>query len=236
MVESHRFTRTEMLIGTEGLKKLATKKVAVFGVGGVGSYAVEALARAGVGELLLVDFDKVDITNINRQLHALEKTINQPKVELMAQRVMLINPEIKVNAIQEFYTPENGSQFVSVDLDYVVDAIDDTKGKLDLIKRCIENNIPVVSSMGAGNKMDPTAFKVADISETSVCPLAKVVRKGLRQLGISSGVKVVYSTETPIKPEPVGEHSGKLPPGSISFVPAAAGLALASIVVKDLIE
>nr|WP_204617450.1 tRNA threonylcarbamoyladenosine dehydratase [Desulforadius tongensis] len=223
-----------MLIGPGGLEKLKNSKVAVFGVGGVGSYTVEALARAGVGHLVLVDFDDVDITNINRQLHALDNTVGRAKVELMAGRVKLINPEIKVQAVKEFYTPENGEQLLAGDLHYVVDAIDNVTGKLDLIKRCVEKGIPVASSMGAGNKLDPTAFQVADISETSVCPLAKVVRKGLKKAGICRGVKVVYSTEPPVKPRLAEEHTAKLPPGSISFVPAAAGLILASIVVRDL--
>ncbi|MEG6616081.1 tRNA threonylcarbamoyladenosine dehydratase [Peptococcaceae bacterium 1198_IL3148] len=235
-MNTHRFSRTEMLIGPEGLEKLKSSKVAVFGVGGVGSYTVEALARAGIGELILVDFDDVDITNINRQLHALESTVGKAKVELMAERIKLINPQARVQAIKRFYTPENGPELITPDLDYVVDAIDNVTGKLDLIKRCIANNIAIVASMGAGNKLDPTAFKVADISQTSVCPLAKVVRRELRNAGINSGVKVVYSTEPAIKPpQNNGANERKQPPGSISFVPATVGLILASVVVKDLL-
>lgn len=235
-MQIHRFSRTEMLIGPEGLQKLKNSKVAVFGVGGVGSYTVEALARAGVGELRLIDFDVVDITNINRQLPAMETTVGKTKVELMAERIKLINPEIKVQAIKEFYTPDNGAELITSDLDYVVDAIDNVTGKLDIIKRCIKSNISVVASMGAGNKLDPTQFKVADISQTSVCPLAKVVRKELRNAGIESGVKVVYSTEPAMKPQrKEGVNERKQPPGSISFVPATAGLILASVVVRDLL-
>lgn len=231
----HRFSRTEMLIGKEGLEKLKNSRVAVFGVGGVGSFTVEALARAGVGELVLVDFDSVDITNINRQIHALDTTVGRSKVELMAERVKLINPRIKVTPVKEMYTPQDGQKLLSDDIDYVVDAIDDVAGKLDLIKKCVEKGIPIVSSMGTGNKLDPTRFKVADISETSVCPLARVVRRGLKKAGIYQGVKVVYSTEKPIKAENGTGGSEKQVPASVSFVPASAGLILASVVIRDLI-
>ncbi|WP_034638977.1 tRNA threonylcarbamoyladenosine dehydratase [Desulfofalx alkaliphila] len=233
----HRFSRTELIIGSQGLHKLKCSKVAVFGVGGVGSYTVEALARAGVGHLLLVDSDDVCLTNINRQIHALDNTVGQAKVKLMADRVKLINPDIKVEAVKEFYTPENGSRFVTSDIDYVVDAIDNVRGKLDLIKRCVENKIPIAAAMGAGNKLDAGALRQADISETSVCPLAKVVRRELKKAGIFRGVKVVYSTEQPIKPVKSGQNTdGRQVPGSISFVPGVAGLMLASIVVNDLIH
>lgn len=228
--------RTELIIGKDGLEKLKNSKVAIFGVGGVGSYTVEALARAGIGSLVLVDFDVVDVTNINRQLHALSNSVGKVKVELMAERVKLINPNINVTTINEFYTPENGEQILAEPVDYVVDAIDTVTNKLDLIKRCVTNHIPVVASMGAGNKLDPTAFKVADISETSVCPLAKVVRRELRKAGIDQGVKVVYSTEPAIKPvEVLSTPVKKQAPGSVSFVPATAGLILASVVVRDLL-
>jgi len=228
--------RTELIIGKGGLEKLNNSKVAVFGVGGVGSYTVEALARAGVGSLVLVDFDMVDVTNINRQLHALSNSVGKIKVELMAERVKLMHPDIKVITINEFYTPENGAKILAEPVDYVVDAIDTVTNKLDLIKRCVTNHIPVVASMGAGNKLDPTAFKVGDISETSVCPLAKVVRRELRKVGINQGVKVVYSTEPAIKPVEVSSTAVKKHvPGSISFVPATAGLILASVVVRDLL-
>lgn len=248
----HRFSRMETLIGTMALDKLAQSKVAVFGVGGVGSYTVEALARAGVGHLVLVDYDDVCLTNINRQLHALESTVGQAKVELMAERVKLVNPAIKVTSLREFYLPENGESLVHSDLSYAVDAMDTVTAKLDLIKRCHGAKIPVVTCMGAGNKLDPTSFQVADISVTSVCPLAKVVRRELRKAGIPKGVKVVYSTEPPRTPiklaadcsthcvctnkEAIANCARRRQiPGSISFVPSVAGLILAGVVVNDLI-
>lgn len=237
-----------MLIGPEGLAKLAAARVAVFGVGGVGSYVVEALARAGIGELVLVDFDTVDITNINRQLHALDNTVGQYKVDLMARRVKLINPAARVTPVKKFYTPDNGDELIKPDYSYVVDAIDNVTGKLDIIKRCYNQHIPVISSMGAGNKLNPAAFRVADIAETSVDPLARVVRRELRKAGIDKGVKVVFSLEPPITPraQVAKVNPDKLPaprggnyslaPGSISFVPAAAGLVLAGAVVQDLLQ
>ncbi len=234
-METHRFSRTEMIIGSEGLLKLKNSKVAVFGLGGVGSYTVEALARAGVGSLVLVDFDDVDITNINRQLHALENTVGQAKVDLMLERVKLINPEIRVRAVKAFYSAENATELLTSDLDYVVDAIDSVSSKLDLIKRCVQNDIPIVSCMGAGNKLDPTKFQVADISATCVCPLAKVMRRELKKAGITQGVKVVYSTEPAVKPYATKQTGRRQPPGSISFVPGTAGLILASVVVRDLL-
>ncbi|AQS60495.1 tRNA cyclic N6-threonylcarbamoyladenosine(37) synthase TcdA [Desulforamulus ferrireducens] len=227
-----------MLIGEEGLAKLRAAKVIVFGVGGVGSYTVEALARAGIGELTLVDFDTVDITNINRQLHALDNTVGQYKVDLMAARIKNINPEARVNPIRAFYSPQNGDELLNTDYSYVVDAIDNVTGKLDIIKRCYFQGIPIISSMGAGNKLDPAAFRVADISETSVDPLARVIRRELRKASIEKGVKVVFSLEPPITPRkqmPKVEEGKSLAPGSISFVPAAAGLVLAGAVVRDLL-
>ncbi|ADG82771.1 tRNA threonylcarbamoyladenosine dehydratase [Thermincola potens] len=247
----HRFSRTELLIGQEGLDRLAASKVAVFGVGGVGSYTAEALARAGIGHLVLVDHDDVCLTNINRQLHALQSTVGKPKVELMKERVQDINPRIQVDAIREFYTPENGGQFFARGLDYVVDAIDNVTGKLDLIERSLKAGVPVISAMGAGNKLDPTRFRVADISETSVDPLARVIRKELRQRGITGGVKVVYSEEPPLTPrateidcktacictnkETANCTLRRQIPGSISFVPSVAGLIMAGEVVRDLL-
>ncbi len=248
----HRFSRTELLIGSEGLGKLNNSKVAVFGIGGVGSYAVEALARAGIGHLVLVDYDDVCLTNINRQLHALQSTVGQPKVELMKERVLQINPDAEVQAFKEFYTPEKGDRLLTDDLDYIVDAVDNVTGKLDLIKRAKDKDIRIVSAMGAGNKIDPTAFEVADISETSVCPLARVVRRELKKAGISRGVKVVYSREQPLAVKEI-EGSCKRHcicgnkeavyncanrrqiPGSISFVPPVMGLILAGVVVRDIV-
>ncbi|MEW6064221.1 hypothetical protein P378_04155 [Desulforamulus profundi] len=246
-MNQHRFSRTAMLIGQEGLAKLAVARVIVFGVGGVGSYVVEALARAGVGELTLVDFDTVDISNINRQLHALENTVGRNKVDLMAERVKLINHRARVIPLKQFYTPENGEELLKPAYSYVVDAIDNVTGKIDIIKRCYFRNMPVISSMGAGNKLDPAAFRVADISETSVDPLARVIRRELRKFAIQKGVKVVFSLEQPITPKvqvtkvkadpsDPGSRSNSFAPGSISFVPAAAGLVLAGAVVRDILN
>ncbi len=249
----HRFSRTELLIGPEGLEILANSKVAVFGIGGVGAYTVEALARAGVGKLVLVDYDDVCLTNINRQLHALQSTVGRPKVELMRERVMEINPEAEVAAIREFYTPEKGAGLLSGDLDYIADAIDTVTGKLDLVKRAVANEIPIVCAMGAGNKLDPAAFEVADICATSVCPLAKVMRRELKKAGIAKGVKVVYSKEPPIIPREIAGSCKKhcvctnkeavancalrrQIPGSISFVPPVVGLIMAGVVVRDLLK
>ncbi len=219
--------RTELLIGKENIEKLKSKRVAVFGVGGVGGFAVEALARTGIGTLDLIDKDVVDETNINRQIIALQSTIGQPKVEVAKQRCLDINPEITVNTHQVFYLPETADQFNFKEYDYVVDAIDTVTGKLQLIEAANEAGVPIISSMGAGNKLDPTQFEVADISETSVCPLAKVMRKELRDRGIEH-LKVVYSKEQPIK---VDADS----PGSVAFVPSVVGLIIASEVIKDLL-
>lgn len=229
-----RFSRTELIIGREGLSVLESCRVAVFGLGGVGSFAAEALARAGVGHLVLVDFDTVSISNINRQLHAMEDTLGMPKAELMADRVKRINPAAEVIAVRKRYTPGEGDGFFAVRPDYVVDAIDDLEGKVDLLKYCLSAGIPVVSGMGAGNKLDPTRFKVEDISKTTVCPLARAVRRRLRQEGITSGLKVVFSTEPPVR---FGDHPGGDRPvtGSISFVPPVSGMILAGVVVRDLL-
>ncbi len=239
---SLRFSRTEMLIGRDGLDKLRKSRVAVFGVGGVGSFAVEALARAGIGSLVMVDFDNICETNINRQIHALTSTVGEPKVQAMKARVLDINPDIRVEAIQEFYTPENGARLVDSETDYIIDAIDNVTAKIDLIKNSVKKGISIVSAMGAGNKMDPAGFEAADISETSVCPLARVVRRELRNAGILKGVKVVYSREQPMKPdtswhrEPDEKNERiKQVPGSISFVPPVLGLILAGIVVRDIL-
>ncbi|MBE3584762.1 MAG: tRNA threonylcarbamoyladenosine dehydratase [Thermoanaerobacter sp.] len=226
------FSRTELLIGEEGLAILAGSRVVVFGLGGVGSYAAEALVRAGVGNLVLVDFDRVCPSNINRQLHALTSTVGQYKALLMAERVKLINPDIRVEARVERYLPGVAESFFHPVPDYVIDAIDDVPAKVDLIASCVRRNIPVVSSMGAGNKLDPAAFKVADISQTAVCPLARTVRRRLRQLGITTGVTVVFSTEPPRRCGPSDESPGV--PGSISFVPPVAGFILAGVVVRSL--
>ncbi len=221
------FERTELLLGKENIEILKNKRVAVFGVGGVGGFTVEALARSGVGTLDLIDKDTVDETNINRQIIALHSTIGKPKVEVAKERILDINPDVTVNTHQVFYLPDTADQFDFKDYDYVVDAIDTVTGKLQLIEAANKANVPIISSMGAGNKLDPTSFEVANISETSVCPLAKVMRKELRDRGIDD-LKVVYSKEQPIK---VDAKS----PGSVAFVPSVVGLIIASEVVKDLI-
>ena len=194
----YEFSRTELLIGREALEKLHKSKVAVFGIGGVGTFAVEGLVRSGIGNFVLIDDDCICPTNINRQLHATTKTIGRPKVEVMRDRILEINPRVKVTIFQKFYTPDSASGLLAEDYHYVVDAIDTVTGKIDLIVRAKEMNIPVISSMGAGNKLDPTKFEIADIYGTSVCPLAKVMRRELRKRGVES-LKVVYSKEEPIK-------------------------------------
>jgi tRNA A37 threonylcarbamoyladenosine dehydratase len=241
------------LIGREGLERLAAARVAIFGLGGVGSFTAEALARAGVGYLKLVDFDDICLTNVNRQLHALNGTVGRSKVEVMAERIKLINPKCEVEALRQFYSAENGDELLAGGLDYVVDAIDHITAKLDLIKRATAMGLDLVSCMGAGNKLDPTKFVVADIAKTHTDPLAKVIRTELRRAGISRGVKVVYSTEPPLEPKETefdcknncicpNKDEGawnctmrRQIPGSISFVPPAAGLILASVVVNDIL-
>ncbi|MCA0755233.1 tRNA threonylcarbamoyladenosine dehydratase [Paenibacillus sp. N4] len=243
----HQFSRTELAIGPEGLQRMKESTVAVLGVGGVGGIAAEALARTGVGRIVLIDKDVVDITNVNRQVHALTTTVGQPKVDLMAERIKLINPECEVVALRMFYTEETYEQLFAFPLDYVLDASDTISYKIHLIKQCLERKIPVISSMGAANKMDPTKFQVVDISQTHTDPLARVIRTKLRKEGIKRGVKVVFSTEAPIKPREdvtkkiVPENApeirkAKQPPASNAFVPPVAGLIMVSVVVKDLLE
>lgn len=223
------FSREERLIGKENVEKLNKSKVAVFGIGGVGSFVVEGLARAGIGKFLLVDNDTVDITNINRQIHANITTIGKNKVDVMKERILNINPQAEVDISTEFFMP--GSKLVDNSLDYIVDAIDTVTGKIELVCRANELNIPIISAMGTGNKLDPTKFEVADIYKTSVCPLAKVMRKELRSRGIQK-LKVVYSKEEPIKPNDGAYKT----PASISFVPSVAGLIIAGEVIKDVIN
>ena len=230
------FSRTELLIGKEGLLKLKNSTVAVFGIGGVGSFAVEALVRAGIGKLVLIDGDDVCVTNVNRQIHATTRTIGKPKVDVMKDRILEINPEAQVLTFKEFYSSENSDKLLSKEYDYVIDAIDRVSSKVDLIVKCTLLGIPIISSMGAGNKLDPTKFEVADIYQTSVCPLAKVMRRELKKRGIKS-LKVVYSKEEPIKNFYRSEAKISKPaPGSISFVPSVVGLILAAEVVKDLLK
>ena len=230
------FSRTEMLIGSEGLEKLQKARVAVFGIGGVGGYAVEALARAGVGALDLIDNDIVDISNINRQIIALHSTIGQPKVEIAAKRVKDINPSIKLKINKTFYLSENKEQFNFKEYDYVIDAIDTVAGKISLIEQAVEAGVPIISAMGAGNKLDASKLEITDISKTHTCPLAKVMRKELRQRGINH-VKVVYSTEPALKPQICEENTARRQtPGSISFVPSVMGLLIAGEVIRDLLQ
>ena len=230
---SEQFSRTEMLIGKEGIEKLKNSKVAIFGIGGVGSYVVEALARAGVGSFILIDNDEVSISNINRQIIATTKTIGKPKVEVAKQRILEINPEAAVEIHQEFFMPETEG-ILDESVSYIVDAIDTVTAKIELVLRANKLNVPIISSMGTGNKLDPTRFEVTDIYKTSVCPLAKVIRKELKQREIKK-LKVVYSKEEPIKLEK-DETVKKQVPGSISFVPSVAGLIIGGEVVKDIIK
>lgn len=240
MSNIHRFSRTELLIGSEGLDKLAASKVAVFGVGGVGSFVVEGLARAGVGKLVLIDNDSISLTNINRQLHSLTSTVGQMKTEVMRQRILDINPEAEVSVINDFYLPDKADSFFAADYDYVVDAIDTVAGKISLAVECDRRGLPLMASMGAGNKLSPARFEVTDIYKTSVDPLARVMRKKLKEQGIKK-LKVVYSREEPLAVKlpadgPVEtKGSGRIAPGSISFVPSVAGLIIASEVIKDLL-
>ncbi|MBR0278257.1 MAG: tRNA threonylcarbamoyladenosine dehydratase [Clostridia bacterium] len=232
-----KFLRTEILIGKDAVDKLKKSKVIIFGVGGVGSYAAEAIARSGIGHITLVDDDCVSITNINRQIIAMHSTIGQPKVEVMKKRINDINPCAQIEAVKCFYTHDNSDGFDFSQYDYVIDAVDTVSAKIEIVLRAQDSNVPVISSMGAGNKLDPTAFEISDIYKTSVCPLARVMRYELKKRGVKK-LKVVYSKEKPRKVESKtgGEtYSRKKVPGSISFVPSAVGLIIASEVVKDLI-
>lgn len=231
---SKQFSRTEVLIGKERVEKLQNSKVAIFGIGGVGSYVVEGLARAGIGSFILIDKDVVDETNINRQIIATKKTIGIPKVEVARQRILDINPNAKIEIREEFFLPES-IDFFDEKIDYVIDCVDTITAKIEIIVRAKKHNIPVISCMGTGNKLDPTKFEVEDIYKTSICPLAKVMRKELKQRGIKN-LKVVYSKEEPIKTNLFDEETNKQIPGSISFVPSVAGLIIAGEVVKELIS
>jgi len=229
------FSRTALLLGQQSVEKLKKARVAVFGVGGVGGYVVEALARSGVGTLELIDRDVVSLSNINRQIIALHSTVGRKKTEVAAERAKDINPDITVYTRDVFFLPETAELFDFSQYDYVVDAIDTVSGKIALIESAKRCKVPVISSMGAGNKLDPTAFEVADISKTSVCPLARVMRRELKKRGIEH-VKVVYSKEEPVSSALTDEESGKSVPGSVAFVPSVVGLIIASEVIKDLIK
>jgi len=230
----NRFIRTELLLGKEGIEKLKNSKVAVFGIGGVGSFACEALVRSGLGKIILVDYDIIDISNINRQIHATSKTVGLPKVLVMKERLLDINPELNIEVYQEKYNDETREKLISTDYDYVIDAIDMVSSKIDLIVTCKEKNIPIISSMGAGNKLNPAMLEVGDIYSTHTCPLAKVMRRELKRRNIKD-LKVVWSKEKPRKVNLEKEGVRKAIPGSVSFVPSVAGLILASEVIKDIV-
>ncbi len=234
---AHAFSRTERLVGSEALDILKTSRVAVFGIGGVGGYTVEALARSGVGSFLLVDNDTVSLTNLNRQIIATTETLGKDKVAVMKERIVSINPDAQVEIRKCFYLPETADSFDLSGFDYIVDAVDTVTAKIDLIVRASQLGVPVISAMGAGNKLDPTRFEVTDIYKTSVCPLAKVMRRELKKRHIKK-CKVVYSKEQPVKPvTDIDEQSSKKSiPGSIAFVPSVAGLIIAGEVIKDLIK
>ena len=227
----HRFVRFEKLVGTDALNYLSTKTVLVLGVGGVGGYVVEGLVRSGVGRIIVIDKDVVDITNINRQLIADTTTIGMPKVEVEKERLLRINPTLRVTTYQMFYDASHADEILNTNFDYVIDAIDCVTSKINLVEECFKRKIPIICSMGTGNKLDPTKFEISDISKTSVCPLAKVMRKELSKRGIKH-LKVVYSKEEPKR----FDETNKRTPASISFVPSVAGLVLASEVIKDLIN
>lgn len=246
----NQFSRTELLLGKEAMEKLSKSRVAVFGIGGVGGYAAEALVRSGIGAIDIIDDDKVCLTNINRQIYATRKTVGKYKVDVAAERILNINPDIKVTAHKTFYMPDTAENFDFTQYDYIVDAIDTVTGKIELVVNADKANTPIISSMGAGNKLDPTAFEVADIYSTSVCPLARVMRTELRKRGIKS-LKVVYSKEKPMTPIddmasscknncicPPGTArkctNRRQVPGSTAFVPSVAGLIMAGEIIKDL--
>ncbi len=229
------FSRTELLIGKEAVEKLKNSRVAVFGIGGVGGFTVEALARSGVGQLDIIDSDTVSSSNINRQIIALHNTIGKLKVDVAKKRILQINPNVKVNTFTTFYMPDTASQFDFTNYDYIVDAIDTITGKIELIVNAQKVNTPIISCMGAGNKLDATAFEVSDIYKTSVCPLARVMRRELKSRGVKA-LKVVYSKEEANPTKQINEENNKPIPGSISFVPSVAGLIIAGEVIKDLIK
>ena len=245
----NQFSRTQLLLGGEAMKKLSESRVAVFGVGGVGGYACEALVRSGVGHFDLIDDDKVCLTNLNRQIIATRKTVGKYKTEVMKERMLEINPEVDVTIHKCFFLPENADEFPFSEYDYVIDAVDTVTAKLELVMKCRELNVPIISSMGAGNKLDASAFRVADIYKTKMCPLAKVMRRELKKRGVKK-LKVVYSEEKPTRPiedmsvscrtncicPPGAAHKcteRRDIPGSVAFVPSVAGLIIAGEVVKD---
>lgn len=227
----NQFERSELLLGAEGIEKLKTSKVAIFGVGGVGGYVIESLARSGVGSLDLIDNDIVSLSNLNRQIIALHSTIGRFKVDVAKERCLDINPNIKINTYKCFYSPDNADEFDLFEYDYIIDAIDTISAKISLVERAHKYNIPIISAMGAGNKLDAKLFKVADISKTAVCPLAKIMRKELRLRGINH-LKVVYSEEIPQK---INNNIGEKLVGSLPYVPSVMGLLIAGEVINDLV-
>ena len=232
-----KFTRTEMLIGNEGMEKLKNARVAVFGLGGVGSYVCEGLARSGLGNFILVDFDKIDESNINRQLIATVNTIDRYKVDLMKERILEINPDANVEVYREFYMADSKTNIITEDLSYAIDCMDTIMAKIAVICKCDELDVPVISSMGTGNKLDPSMFEVADIYETSICPLARIMKKDLKKRNIKK-LKVVYSKEPPINTNdlPINKDRKFKVKGSTSFVPSVAGLIIAGEVIKDIAQ
>ena len=248
----NQFSRTELLVGKEAIEKLQNSKVAIFGLGGVGSFVMEGLVRAGIGHFVLIDDDKICLTNLNRQIIATRKTIGKYKVDVAKERILEINPNAEVETFQEFYMPGSESNILTKDLDYVVDCIDTVTAKIELIQNCKKLDIPIISAMGTGNKLDPSRFEITDIYKTSICPLAKVMRKELRKRNIDN-LKVIYSKEEPIKPDDSSSSSCKTNcicppgtarkctirnqvPGSISFVPSVAGLMIAGEIVREIIN
>lgn len=229
------WSRTAYIYGDHAVERLESSKVAIFGVGGVGGYACEALARAGVGQIDVFDKDTVSLSNINRQIIALHSTVGRSKVEVIKERILDINPACQVNAYEVFYLPENAHEYDLSGYDYIVDAVDTVNAKLEIIARANALDVPVISAMGAGNKTDPTMFEVADIKKTEVCPLARVMRRELKKRGIDK-LKVVYSKEEPKKLDNVPVENGKAIPGSLSFVPSVMGLIIAGEVIKDILN
>jgi tRNA A37 threonylcarbamoyladenosine dehydratase len=246
MTVSHRFSRLELLVGRDGLARLEQSSVAVFGLGGVGSFAAEALVRGGVGRLTLIDFDSIDITNLNRQLHALDGTVGRAKAQVMAERCRAINPAAQVEALQAFYAADSSAELLGRGYDYVLDCIDHISAKLHLIETCLAQGLPVISSMGAANKVDPTQVRVADLAQTRTCRLARIIRRELRRRGIDGGLKVVYSTEEfrplggerPVSDEddgPASYQARRAPLGSSSVIPPLFGLTMAGEVLRALL-
>ena len=247
----NQFSRTELLIKEDGIQKLQKAKVAIFGIGGVGSFAVEGLVRSGIGNFILVDDDKICLTNLNRQIIATRKTIGKYKVDVMEERILEINPDAKIQTYQEFYMPNSKTNIITEDIDYVIDCVDTVTAKIEIVKRCKELDIPIISAMGTGNKLDPSRFEITDIYKKSICPLEKVMRKELRKRNIDS-LKVIYSKEEPIEIDEYSNSSCKTNcicppgtkrkctirnqvPGSISFVPSVAGLMIAGEVIREII-